>query len=159
MAWPWVRLGHVLSLEYGQSLPERLRDFQGEFLVAGSNGPDGKHIKALVSSPGVVVGRKGSAGMVQWYNKDFWPIDTTYYVVPKVPLEMRWAYHLLRNLRLDRLATTTGVPGLNRDDAYALEIPLPPIPEQRRIVEVLDQAERLRRIRSHRKIPDGLVRC
>ena len=159
MEWPRVRLGHILSLEYGKSLPGQLRNFQGEFPVAGSNGPDGKHIKALVSSPGVVVGRKGSAGMVQWYDKDFWPIDTTYYVVPKVPLEMRWAYHLLRNLRLDRLATTTGVPGLNRDDAYALEIPLPPIPEQRRIVEVLDQAERLRRIRSHRKIPDGLVRC
>ena len=146
--WPRVRLGDVLSLEYGKSLPARTRDPLGEYPVAGSNGPDGKHTTALVSSPGIVVGRKGSAGRVYWYDNDFWPIDTTYYVVPRMSLEIRWAYYLLSRLRLDRFATTTGVPGLNRNDAYGLEISLPPRSEQRRIVEILDQADRLRRRRS-----------
>ncbi len=148
MEWPRVRLGDMLSLEYGKSLPARARDPHGEFPVAGSNGPDGKHTSALVSSPGIVVGRKGSAGRIYWYENDFWPIDTTYYVVPKLSLDMRWTYYLLSRLRLDRLATTTGVPGLNRNDAYALEISLPPLSEQRRIVEILDQADRLRRLRA-----------
>ena len=146
--WPRVRLGEVLSLEYGKSLPARTRDPLGEFPVAGSNGPDGKHTTALVSSPGIVVGRKGSAGRVYWYDNDFWPIDTTYYVVPRMSLEIRWAYYLLSRLRLDRFATTTGVPGLNRNDTYGLEISLPPRSEQRRIVEILDQANRLRSLRA-----------
>ncbi len=145
MGWPRVRLGDVVSFEYGTSLPARERDPHGEFLVAGSNGPDGTHTKALVSSPGIVVGRKGSAGQVYWYDTDFWPIDTTYYVVPKESLELRWVFYLLRHLRPHRIATTTGVPGLSRADAYALEFGLPPLSEQRRIVEVLDQADRLRR--------------
>ena len=145
MEWPRVRLGDMLSLEYGKSLPARARDPHGEFPVAGSNGPDGKHTSAFVSSPGIAVGRKGSAGKVYWYENDFWPIDTTYYVVPKLSLDMRWTYYLLSRLRLDRLATTTGVPGLNRNDAYSLEISLPPLSEQRRIVEILDQVDRLRR--------------
>ena len=146
MEWPRVRLGDMLSLEYGKSLPARARDPHGEFPVAGSNGPDGKHTSAFVSSPGIAVGRKGSAGKIYWYENDFWPIDTTYYVVPKLSLDMRWTYYLLSRLRLDRLATTTGVPGLNRNDAYSLEISLPPLSEQRRIVEILDQADRLRRL-------------
>ena len=148
MEWPRVRLGDMLSLEYGKSLPAHARDPHGEFPVAGSNGPDGKHTSAFVSSPGIAVGRKGSAGKIYWYENDFWPIDTTYYVVPKLSFDMRWAYYLLSHLRLDRLATTTGVPGLNRNDAYSLEIPLPPLSEQCRIVEILDQAERIRRLRA-----------
>ena len=148
MEWPRVRLGDMLSLEYGKSLPAHARDPHGEFPVAGSNGPDGKHTSAFVSSPGIAVGRKGSAGKIYWYENDFWPIDTTYYVVPKLSLDMRWTYYLLSRLRLDRLATTTGVPGLNRNDAYSLEISLPPLSEQRRIVEILDQADRLRRRRA-----------
>ena len=148
MGWPRVLLGDMLSLEYGKSLPAQARDPHGEFLVAGSNGPDGKHYSAFVSSPGIVVGRKGSAGKVCWYENDFWPIDTTYFVVPKLSIDMRWTYYLLSHLRLDQLATTTGVPGLNRNDVYGLEIPLPPLSEQRRIVEILDQADRLRRLRA-----------
>lgn len=146
--WPRVRLGDVLSMEYGKSLPARARDPHGEFPVAGSNGPDGNHKSALVSAPGIVVGRKGSAGRVYWYKSDFWPIDTTYYVVPKVSLDMRWTYYLLSHLRLDYLATTTGVPGLNRNDVYGLEFRLPPLSEQRRIVDILDQADRVRRLRA-----------
>ena len=146
--WPRHRLGEVLSLEYGHSLPARERDPNGIFPVAGSNGPDGIHSRAIVSSPGIVVGRKGAVGRIHWYETDFWPIDTTYYVVPKLHLELRWVYFLLLNLRLWRLATATGVPGLNREDAYQLEVTVPPIVEQRRIAEILDQADRLRRLRA-----------
>ena len=152
-----VRLGDVLSLEYGTSLPSRERDAYGKFPVAGSNGPDGKHSRALVCSPGVVVGRKGSAGSVYWYDEDCWPIDTTYYVVPKVPLEMRWVYYLLHYLPLRSLATTTGVPGLNRHDAYALEVYLPVISEQRRVAEVLDKADGLRRLRAEADAKTGRI--
>ena len=143
-----VRLGDVLSLEYGTALPSGERNPHGKVPVAGSNGPDGTHDRALVSSPGIVVGRKGSAGRIYWYDKDFWPIDTSYYVVPKVPLELRWVFYLLAHLRLYALATTTGVPGLNRNDAYALEIRLPPVSEQRRIVELLDNTDGLRQLRA-----------
>ena len=55
---------------------------------------------------------------------------------------------MLSHLQLHRLATTTGVPGLNRNDAYKLEIRLPPLSEQERIVDILDQADRLRCLRA-----------
>lgn len=157
MTWPSVHLSDLLTLEYGRALPARNRDDEGEFPVAGSYGPDGMHSQALVIGPGVVVGRKGSAGRVFWYGKDFWPIDTTYYVVPRRKLDMRWAYYLLCHLRLERLTVTTGVPGLNRNTAYALEAPYPPLSEQRRIGEILDQADRLRHLRAEADAKAGRI--
>ena len=37
---------------------------------------------------------------------------------------------------------------IKRSDVESIEIPIPPLSEQRRIVEILDQADRLRRLRS-----------
>jgi type I restriction enzyme S subunit len=143
-----VQLGDIFSLEYGRALRKDARDAEGSIPVAGSNGIDGWHTKALVKGPGIVVGRKGSAGKITWFDKDFWPIDTTYYVKLNIKCELRWVYHLLSYLHLDRLSIVTGVPGLNRNDAYKLSFGLPPLSEQRRIVEILDQADVLRKKRA-----------
>jgi type I restriction enzyme S subunit len=145
MKWPRVRLGRILSLEYGSALKECDRDSTGSVPVAGSNGIVGNHSEALVHGPGIVVGRKGSAGEVTWLDSGFWPIDTTYYVEVHAPCELRWVYYLLKFLNLKSLSLVTGVPGLNRNDAYRLELLLPPVSEQRWIVEILDQADALRK--------------
>ena len=148
MKWPVVSLEDVISLEYGAALPAARRDSSGVVPVAGSNRVDGYHSEAFVKGPGIVVGRKGSAGKVTWFDSDFWPIDTTFYVRPKMLLELRWIFYLLHHLRLDRLSIVTGVPGLNRNDAYNCKISLPPLSEQRRIAEILDQADTLRKKRA-----------
>lgn len=148
MKWPEVNLDQVLSLDYGSALPKRRRNSSGTIPVVGSNGIIGTHTESIVIAPSIVVGRKGSAGKVSWIDQDFWPIDTTFYVRPLVPIEMRWLFYLLDFLKLDRLAIVTGVPGLNRNDAYKLKIPLPPLSEQRKIVEILDRADALRKKRA-----------
>jgi type I restriction enzyme S subunit len=38
---------------------------------------------------------------------------------------------------------TSGVPGLNRNDAYLKKIPVPPLEEQNRIVAILDKFDKL----------------
>ena len=136
--WQVVRLGDVLKLEYGVSLPERDR-LPGPIPVFGSAGVVGVHDRATNTGPGVIVGRKGSIGAVTWVAGDFIPIDTTYYSVPVgTRADLRWIYHLLTRENLAGLNRATGVPGLNRDDVYALRRPLPPLAEQRAIAAVLD---------------------
>ncbi|MGB8931726.1 MAG: restriction endonuclease subunit S [Anaeromyxobacteraceae bacterium] len=134
--WSQSKLGSLLALEYGAPLPEPMRTGVG-FPVFGSNGEVGRHSAFLVAGPGIVVGRKGSAGQVTWARESFWPIDTAYYVIPR-GADLRWLCWRLRQLPLSQLHSSTGVPGLNRNDVYALRVPTPPLPEQRRIAEILD---------------------
>lgn len=148
MKWPKVKLMQILSLEYGSALKEADRTNSGNFPVLGSNGVVGYHDKPLVDGPGVVVGRKGSAGKVTWVKEAFWPIDTTYYVKLEIHADIRWIFYLLNSLNLERFSIVTGVPGLNRNDVYNLIVHLPPFSEQRRIVEILDQADILRKKRA-----------
>jgi len=140
--WRTAQLGEVVELAYGKSLPKNQRA-SGAIPVYGSNGVSGWNDTALVNEPTVIVGRKGSAGAVQYVDQPCFPIDTTYFVRPRngYELDMKFVYYLLRRLNLPRLATATGVPGLTREDAYRESISVPNIEEQRRIVDVLARAE------------------
>ena len=93
---------------------------------------------------------KGSAGQVTRVEGPFWPLDVTYFTShDKSSLEFYFLHYTLNRLELPKLAR--GVkPGINRNDVYALRIPLPPLREQRRIVAVLNEAfEGLDRARAH----------
>ena len=135
--WQEKVLGDLITLLYGAGLPESSRSGSG-FPVYGSSGIVGQHTDYLVNGPGIVVGRKGTVGAVAWSEGPFWPIDTAYYVNTKCEVEIRWCYWLLQSIGLDRLDSSTGVPGLNRNDAYIIKVKIPPLPEQRRIAEILD---------------------
>lgn len=118
-------LGEILSLEYGKSLPTASR-IPGPVDVYGSGGVTGSHIESLCPEPGVVVGRKGTAGAVHWSHRAFFPIDTTFYVETKRDaVSQFFCYFLLRTLRLDEMNNDSAVPGLNRNQAHAIKIVLP----------------------------------
>jgi type I restriction enzyme S subunit len=138
--WRSRELGDLLTLEYGDGLPQRERTGQG-YPVYGSSGVIGRHSDPLIEGPGIVVGRKGTVGAVVWTQEDFWPIDTTYYVRPNEDVDFRWLYWLLLHSKLGRLDASTGVPGLNRDEAYTVTVSVPPLREQQRIAAVLDAAD------------------
>lgn len=84
-----------------------------------------------------MVGRKGSVGKVTWSDGPFWPIDTTYWV-NCAPEDKRWIYWILSWLPLARLDTSTGIPGLNRNDVYALCVNRPRLIERQFIAQILD---------------------
>ena len=137
----WVRkpLKDLCEFKYGSSLPSSLRK-PGPYPVYGSNGKVGMHSQALVKGPALVVGRKGSVGAVHFTQESFWPIDTTYYVDDHShDVSLEWLKLVLETLGLRSLEKSTAIPGLSRKDLYDQIIPLPPLPEQKRIVAILNQ--------------------
>jgi len=137
--WSDVTVGDLVELEYGKSLPAHARE-SGAFSVFGSNGRVGVHSAAAVAGPGIIVGRKGSVGALAFSASDFWPIDTTYFVVRKQEVDWRFLFHLLSTLRLETLNSHSAVPGLNREDVYAIPVAIPEPNEQEAIAGVLDAA-------------------
>ncbi len=142
--WPLVRIGEICIFKYGKSLPDAARS-GGSVPVFGSNGIIGKHDLALTAGETIVIGRKGSHGEVNFSPVPCWPIDTTYYVdKTSTDTDLTWLRYRLEAAGLNQMNRAAAVPGLNRDDAYRVKVLLPPLPEQRRIAAILDQAEALR---------------
>ena len=135
--WGTASLGQLIELAYGAALADEDRS-GSDYPVFGSNGIVGYHDQPLVAGPGIVVGRKGSVGALAWSDRDFWPIDTTYWVNAGRGLDLRWVYEAMKLCGLQHLSSSTGVPGLNREDAYERLVQVPPVGEQRRIAEILD---------------------
>ena len=123
--WRVAELGEIIELSYGKALKAEQRE-SGNVPVYGSNGQIGWHNAALVSGPGLVVGRKGNPGTVTFVPTDFFPIDTTFYVTLRhsgVDI-----FFLLFTLELQNLPALadSAVPGLNRNLAYMNTILVPP---------------------------------
>ena len=69
-------------------------------------------------------------------------------LVPGGLIDPEYLYHLSCTLDMMRLALDPAYPSLRTSDLARLRIPLPPLSEQQRIVNILQEAEEIRRIRA-----------
>ena len=116
--WEVKALGELIELAYGKALKANDRK-NGSIPVYGSNGQVGWHDKKLAAGPGIIVGRKGNPGIVTWAHSDFFPIDTTFYVIPKdTDGNLPFLFFALTAQDLPSVAADSAVPGLNRNLAY-----------------------------------------
>ena len=129
-----AKINDIAHLHYGDGLKESDRR-EGPYPVVGSSGIVGKHCEYRVTGPGIIIGRKGSAGEVVWIDDDFWPIDTTYWVELKdKKVIMEFLFYLFKSLNLPVFIITTAIPGLNRDDVLAKKIKIPELSIQKNVV-------------------------
>ncbi len=149
MSWPLIQLNKLVTANYGKALKKEHRIESGKVNVFGSSGIIGFHNEAICKYPTLVIGRKGSVGEITWAPTGGWVIDTAYYleILDNNRLDLRYLFHNLKQANLAQKTITTSIPGLNRDDLYSTEIPLPPLAEQKRIAAILDKADAIRRKR------------
>lgn len=109
----------------------------GEVPVVGSTSVIGQHSVAKVSAPGVVTGRSGSLGVVQWIDRPFWPHNTSLWVKDFKGNDPRFVFYRLQEFDFSRFNAGAGVPTLNRNHLDSLELEIPPLSKQRCIASVL----------------------
>ncbi|MFG0605705.1 restriction endonuclease subunit S [Vibrio mimicus] len=147
-SWRVAPLGSLVKINYGSALTSAARADNGDIPVYGSGGLVGNHDDALHGNRSIVIGRKGSVGSIFLTDGPFWCIDTAYYtdqLNDSIDLEYLSIYLKLANL--SKLSISVGVPGLNRNDLSSVPVPIPTIAEQRRIVEILQQANKVAELR------------
>ena len=135
--WQETTIGKFCPFSYGKSLPKRVRDSSGKVPVFGSNGVVGHHSAHFVDDRGVIIGRKGTVGVVTFSSIPFWPIDTTFYISEDSHRDLRYTFYLLKSLNMQQMNADSAVPGLNRNAAHARKIKIPPLPEQKAIAHIL----------------------
>jgi len=140
--WKNTTIGELLTLQRGHDLVQT-EFVDGDYLVAGSNGPIGYHNKYTTKGPGLTIGRSGnSIGAAHFYENDFWAHNTVLYSKVFHNSFPKFVYFLLKSFDFKSFDGGSAVPTLNRNHIHAIPISVPfDINEQKSIAEVLSSLD------------------
>ena len=136
--WEIARLGDVAAVKYGKSNPKT----EGDIPVVGSGGIYAKTRSALADCSTLVIGRKGTAGEVWLCEGPCWPSDTTFYLVWKCELNVKYVFAYISSHKLSGEHAKTTLPSLQKHELQNSLLPIAPISEQLEIASILSHVER-----------------
>ena len=136
-----LELGEILKIKNGSDY----KKFNtGNIPVYGSGGIINYTDTYIYDKESVLIPRKGSIGNLFYVDKPFWTVDTIFYtVIDKDIVIPKYIYYYLSKVNLEKLNTASGVPSLTQTVLNKILIPLPPLEEQQRIVNILDRFDKL----------------
>ena len=153
--WEQRKLIMVAPLQRGFDLPAE-KIIPGVYPVMMSNGIGAYHNEYKVKGPGVVTGRSGTIGNLQYVESAFWPHNTTLWVTKFYGNHPKFIYYLYEKIDLKRYKAGSGVPTLNRNDVHDTMVFFPASrKEQELISAVLTYLDDL--ITLHQRKYDKLV--
>ena len=140
-SWAWVRLGTILSVSSGDSLTGAQMNSAGSIPVYGGNGIAGTHDKWNVCHRTLVIGRVGYYCGATHITESFaWVTDNAFIThFNEELLQMKWLKFLIDYLEPRKRASSTAQPVISGKLLYPMLVPLPPLAEQHRIVQRVDE--------------------
>jgi type I restriction enzyme S subunit len=81
----------------------------------------------------VVTGRSGTIGKVTYVEENFWAHNTSLWVTDFKGNHTKFVYYFYSRYKLEKFATGSGVPTLNRNDVHCQNEHFPSFPEQQKI--------------------------
>lgn len=108
-----------------------------------SNGIDEKSLYGWtdipkIEKPSLTISARGTIGWTSHQVEPFYPIVRLLVLTPKIPLNLRYAYHYMKHIEDGYDVPKTGIPQLTKPMINNKQIPIPSIEIQSRIVQVLD---------------------
>lgn len=131
-----IKFKEFVTLQRGFDLP-RSQMVEGEYPVVGSTSIIGFHNEYKQDPPGVVTGRSGSLGIVQYITSKYWPHNTSLWVKDFKGNLPRYVYYLLKTLSLANYNAGAGVPTLNRNHLDNLDIGAHDLLDQHKVSAIL----------------------
>lgn len=143
--WIWVEIGDIFTLQAGKNITaDRIADKQSEthsYPCYGGNGLRGFVSQYNTSGLHALIGRQGAlCGNINFADGEFYATEHAVVVDVYAETNTLWAGLFLRALNLNQYATSVAQPGLAVNRIEKVLIPLPPILEQKRIVERIESS-------------------
>ena len=138
--WKECKLGDFFELHRGYDLTKS-EIKTGPYPVVCSTSIMGYHSEYKVRAPGVVIGRSGTLGEVQFIDKDFWPHNTSLYVSDFKGNSPKFIKYFLQLFGTGNVGGGSAVPTLNRNHLQALAVKVPPLPTQQKIARILSSLD------------------
>jgi len=136
MSWKETIFKLFIQLQRGYDLPRsQMKD--GPYPVVGSNCIIGYHNEFKLEPPGVITGRSGTLGKVQFITTNYWPHNTALWVRDFKNNDPKFVYYKLQTLNLEKYNAGGAVPTLNRNNLDNIPVRIPLLPIQRKIASIL----------------------
>ena len=141
--WHWCKIGTIFTLQAGKNIQAAEihgNPFADCYPCYGGNG-----IRGYVTSPNrtgdyPIIGRQGAlCGNVNRATGEFYATEHAVCVETYSQISVAWACLFLTALNLNQYATATAQPGLAVANINEVYIPLPPLAEQHRIVQRIEE--------------------
>lgn len=132
--WEVKKLGEIIKLGNG-------KDYKhlgiGNVPVFGTGGIITYVDDFLFEGRTVGIGRKGSIDKPVLLKGKFWTVDTLFYIKEYYHTYVDFVYSLFQSINWMQYNEATGLPSLSQTNILNIKIPLPPLPEQQKIAEIL----------------------
>ena len=137
--WKWVRLGEIIIENLKSPFKVEDCDNSGNFPFFTSGDNVLRHSHFLVDGENLFIATGGKAKINYFYDKASYSADT--YSLKVKDLNTKYIFYtLLKDVEIIdyKFFSGSGLKHLQKDDFKRLLIPLPPLPEQQKIAEILE---------------------
>ena len=137
--WIWTTLKDSISLKSGIHI--KVRDnTSGIYPIYGGNGVNGSFNEYNVERNTIIIGRVGFyCGSVHLTDSKSWITDNALIVTKNELYDTSYLVYLLKYLDLGRTSNSTAQPVVSGKGILPLQVPLPPLAEQQRIVAKIEE--------------------
>ena len=137
--WEWTTLGEVISIKSGNAIKVR-NNKNGSFPIYGGNGISGYSDEYNIDKPTIVIGRVGFyCGSIHYVKSKAWVTDNAFITRTYGNVyDIDFLYYLLTYCNLRQYSNSTAQPVISGKTIYPVHVPVPPIKEQRKIVEKIE---------------------
>lgn len=137
----WMKLGEISNVVSGKN---KEKNSIGTYPVYGSTGIIAYTENFSYCDERILVARVGAnAGYTHIASGKYDVSDNTLVVDVKGHINFKYVYYSLVNLNLNKYAKGGGQPLITAGEIKTIQIPIPPLSEQQRIVSILDKFESL----------------
>lgn len=142
-----MKFADVLEIKNGRN-QRQVENLDGRYPIYGSGGVMGRADDYICEAETVVIGRKGSINNPIFVNEPFWNVDTAFGLIAKREVLLpKYLYYFCVNFDFEKLNTTVTIPSLTKANLLQIEIALPKLEEQKKVVDVLDKVTNLVELR------------
>jgi len=138
--WKIKTWEQVLEIRSGRNQKDVLNP-DGKYPILGSAGKVMGYADSYLCEEGTtIVGRKGTIDKPLYIETKFWNVDTAFGLVAGESLDNKFLYNFCLSYDFRSLDKGTTLPSLVKKDLVKIQIPIPPLSEQKQIVAILNKA-------------------
>ena len=132
--WCLCHFGDIATVINGKN-QSKVENQNGKYPIYGSGGKMGRADDYICPENCTIIGRKGSINNPIFVEEKFWNVDTAFGLCPSEAILPKFLFYFCEYFDFTTLDSSTTLPSLTKTNIQQIIFALPPIEEQKRILD------------------------